>query len=479
MSDSPKIPEDIKGLHFYFIGIKGTGMTALAELYTSRGARVSGADVDEVFYTDRILANLPVTVYQGFAPENLDRAGQIDYAVRSSAYGDDHPEVKTVLDRNIPLFNYTEALGELSRLYSSTGIAGVHGKTTTTGLTGTLLKELDMPASVLVGSGVSSFGGRSTWNGGDRFFVAETCEYQRHFLDFYPRRIVLTSVEPDHLDYFSGYVDILSAFMEYIDKLPEGGELIYCADDTGAVEAAQRSSLERPDLKLVPYGETAEGPFRIVESRLEEGKNIFRLAGWERDFVLPLPGKYLQLNAAAALAVVFSLLEEEGRDVDENCLDSLVEGVKNFRGSKRRCELVGEKSGVLIMDDYGHHPTAIDLTLRGLKEFYPNRRLIVDFMSHTYSRTAALLDKFAASFTAADVVILHEIYASAREKYDGTVTGETLFEEAHKHHDNVYYFQKPSDAQPFLRDYLRSGDLFVTMGAGDNWQLGLKILETL
>ncbi|MDC7223063.1 MAG: UDP-N-acetylmuramate--L-alanine ligase [Spirochaetales bacterium] len=479
MSSTGKIPEDIRGLHFYFIGIKGTGMTALAELYISRGARVSGSDVDETFYTDRILADLPVTVYPGFSEENLEKAGAVDFAVRSSAYGDDHREVQAVRQRGIALFNYTEALGELSRFYHSTGITGVHGKTTTTGLTGTLLKVLGMPASVLVGSGVSSFGGRSTWRGGDRYFVAETCEYQRHFLDFHPRRIVLTSVEPDHLDYFSGYVDILSAFMEYIDLLPRGGELIYCADDPGAVEAAQRSSLERPDLTLVPYGETAEGPFRITQSRLEEGKNIFRLARWERDFVLPLPGKYLQQNAAAALAVVTSLLREEGRDPDDSCLDKLVQGVYEFRGSKRRCELVGEKDDIIVMDDYGHHPTAVNLTLQGLKKFYPNRRLIVDFMSHTYSRTAALLDKFAASFSAADSVILHEIYGSAREQYDGSVTGKTLFEETKKYHREVYYFDKPLEAKPFLTNYLRPGDLFVTMGAGDNWQLGLKILENI
>ena len=290
-NDEPvRIPEKIDNLHFYFIGIKGTGMAALAELYTSLGARITGSDVEEVFYTDQILAQLPVTVLKGFSASHVEEAGSIDFAVRSSAYGDDHPEVKAVREKGIPLFNYTQALGELSRYYASTGIAGVHGKTTTTGLTGTLLRELGLPASVLVGSGVSSFGGSASWCGGTRYFVAETCEYQRHFLDFNPRRIVLTSVEPDHLDYFQGYLDILSAFMEYIDLLPEGGELIYCADDPGAVEAAQRSSLERPDLKLIPYGETAEGPYRITLSRLEEGRNMFRLGCWDRDFVLPFPG---------------------------------------------------------------------------------------------------------------------------------------------------------------------------------------------
>lgn len=473
----PPIPEDIRGLHFYFVGIKGTGMTALAELYTAKGAQVSGSDVDETFYTDQILSTLPVKVNGGFRSGNIEEAGQIDFAVRSSAYDDDHCEVQVILEKGIPLYNYTQALGALSSLYQSTGITGVHGKTTTTGLTGTLLKGLDFPASVLVGSGVSSFGGRSTWRGGDKYFVAETCEYERHFLDFSPKRIVLTSIEPDHLDYFTGYLDILSAFMEYIDLLPQGGELIYCADDPGAVEAAHRSALDRPDIVLTPYGEEATGPFQIVSSAQEAGQNRFRLACWERDFVLPVPGKHLQLNGAAALAVVTSLLREEGKEVDQATLTALVEGMASFRGSKRRSELVGTVNDILIMDDYGHHPTAIDMTLKGLKEFYPDRRLVVDFMSHTYSRTAALLKGFSKAFGAAHGVILHDIYPSAREKYSGTVTGETLFEETKKHHDEVYYFKTLGESTSFIKEYLRPGDLFVTMGAGNNWQLGQELLD--
>jgi UDP-N-acetylmuramate--alanine ligase len=477
--EAKAIPHDIRGLHFYFIGIKGTGMTALAELYTAKGAILSGSDVDETFYTDQILATLPVKVHGGFSRENVIRTEKIDFAVRSSAWNDDHIEVKAIRERDIPLFDYTEALGALSNLYHSTGITGVHGKTTTTGLTGTLLKTLNFPASILVGSGVSSFDGRSTWMGGDTYFVAETCEYKRHFLDFHPERIVLTSVEPDHLDYFKGYLDILSAFMEYIELLPEGGELIYCADDKGAVEAAQRSSLDRPDLVLIPYGESASGPFQIISSRQGKGENGFTLAGWDREFILPLPGKHLQLNGAAALAATISLLKQEGQDVNSAVLDKLVEGMACFKGSKRRSEVVGEADGIIIMDDYGHHPTAIDMTLKGLRKFYPDRRLIVDFMSHTYSRTAALLAKFASSFSAADTVILHKIYASAREKYDGTVRGQTLFEETKKHHNQVFFFEEHRDSLPFLKDYLREGDLFVTMGAGDNWQTGLELLQIL
>jgi UDP-N-acetylmuramate--alanine ligase len=472
-------PNDIKGRHFYFIGIKGTGMTALAELYISQGAIVTGSDVNEPFYTDRILSELPINVFKGFSRENVRNTEKIDFAVRSSAWGNDNVEVQAIKERAILLVNYTEALGALSALYKSTGITGVHGKTTTTGLAGTLLKGLNMPASVLVGSGVSSFGGRSTWHGGDTYFVAETCEYERHFLDFHPCRIVLTSVEPDHLDYFTGYLDILSAFMEYIDLLPEGGELIYCADDPGAVEAAQRSSLDRPDLVLTPYGESADGPYKITSSRQGEGENGFTLAGWDREFILSLPGKHLQLNGTAALAVTISLMKEEGRVIDESILDSLVGGLFDFKGSKRRNELVGEVRDIIIIDDYGHHPTAIDMTLNGLREFYPGRRIVVDFMSHTYSRTAALLNKFAASFSSADSVILHKIYASARESYDGSVTGKTLFEETKKHHKEVYYFEEHSDSLPFIKDYLRPGDLFVTMGAGDNWLLGRDLLTEL
>jgi UDP-N-acetylmuramate--alanine ligase len=194
---------------------------------------------------------------------------------------------------------------------------------------------------------------------------------------------------------------------------------------------------------------------------------------------LRVPGRHNILNAAAALALTDSLVRAEfGEDGwTPERRESVREALLGFTGSKRRSEIIGESNGILFMDDYGHHPTAIKTTLAGLKEFYPNRRLIVSFMSHTYTRTAALLDEFASSFEKADMVFLHKIYPSARETYHGGVTGETLFEKTKALHGNVYYTEEPEDAAGELKKILKTGDLFITMGAGDNWKLGAELLE--
>jgi UDP-N-acetylmuramate--alanine ligase len=185
------------------------------------------------------------------------------------------------------------------------------------------------------------------------------------------------------------------------------------------------------------------------------------------------------LNAAAALALTCALAEQEGLDISgggpiDTALHAALEA---FTGSKRRSEILGEAGGILFMDDYAHHPTAIKTTLAGLRDFYPKRRLVVSFMPHTYSRTAALLDDFAASFACADVLFLHKIYASAREVYSGTINDTTLFEKTQEHHGNVHYARLPEDARIPLKSMLKAGDLFLTMGAGDNWKLGASLYD--
>jgi UDP-N-acetylmuramate--alanine ligase len=319
---------------------------------------------------------------------------------------------------------------------------------------------------------------------GDRYFVAETCEYRRHFLSFRPARIVLTSIESDHQDFYPTFEDIYAAFLDYIRLLPEGGELIYCADDAGAVRAAREIAAERPDILRTAYGEKAEGVYRLVGYRTGSGEASFHIAGFETEFILRVPGRHLALDATAALALIFSILREDrGGDVgswspNAPDLEAAREALGLFAGSKRRSEILGEAGGVLFMDDYGHHPTAVRATICGIKEFWPERRLIVDFMSHTYSRTKALFDEFAACLDEADVVIMHGIYASAREKPDPSVTGRALFEKvaqrdaSAKRNRPLYYSEGVLDGLDEVAAALKSGDLFLTMGAGDNWKLG-------
>lgn len=481
MESSYSLPETIAGMKVHFVGIKGTGMCALAELLFRSGAHITGSDRPEKFYTDEILHELGIPYEEAFSEANLP--ADADLVIYSAAYSPEtNVELKSALDRSIPVLKYTDALGAYSQRFDSSGIAGVHGKTTTTALTGTLLQGLGLPAQILAGSAVGNFGGRSTLVLGDQFFVAETCEYRRHFLSFHPRRIVLTSVESDHQDYYPTYESIRAAFVEYANRLPAGGELIYCADDPGACDVVQIVKQTRQDITFISYGFHAEGPYRITGIKNEEERTLFTLQAFPVTFKLSVPGKHTVLNAAAAVALTLSIRKQHlgNESIDEAALGALIQALESFRGSKRRSEIIGEVGGILIMDDYGHHPTAIKTTLEGLRAFYPRRRLVVSFMSHTYTRTAALLEEFADALQAADVLVLHKIYGSAREQYSGGVTGRTLYERtaALKKHD-LYYYDEVMDALPFLKQELRQGDLFVTLGAGDNWKLGKALLEEL
>jgi UDP-N-acetylmuramate--alanine ligase len=317
---------------------------------------------------------------------------------------------------------------------------------------------------------------------GDKYFVAETCEYRRHFLAFHPRRIILTSVESDHQDFYPTYESIRDSFLDYCRLLPQGGELIYCADQSGTAEVTAILQKENPGLIFTPYGFSAGGDFNIENFSVHDERLVFTVKGFPGELKLRIPGRHNALNATAALALTSSLVKAEFGTWSAEQRQALIVALEAFSGSRRRSEIIGEAGGILFMDDYGHHPTAIRTTLEGLKEFYPKRRLVLSFMSHTYTRTASLLNEFAASFKMADIVFLHKIYASAREVYSGGVNGRTLYEKVLSAPDpripgTVYYEDEPEDAAEELKKILRPGDLFLTMGAGDNWKLGQKLLN--
>ena len=504
------LPEDFRGVHIHFVGIKGTGMAALVEILFHKGAVITGSDVSERFYTDEVLERLGLKALP-FAAENI--TDDVQYVIYSSAYKlDKNPDLIEAVKRGVPCLLYTQALGAYSERAYSCGVCGVHGKTSTTGLVGTILKEIDLPSQVLAGSVINSFGGTCTYTSpaagdGKSIFVAETCEYQRHFMSFCPQKIILTSVEPDHEDYYPTYEDIRQAFIDYVCKLPEGGEVIYCADDKGACDTINLVRDTRPDILALPYGAsvsshgdkvsssglTRESDFAVTFGKVENERNSFTLGLFESkgEFALSMPGRHEVLDAAAAVALVCQLLREFGKN-PLDYYENIRRGLLNFSGGKRRSEIVGRfknKNGedVIVLDDYGHHPTAVKTTLEGYREFYKGRKIIVDFMSHTYSRTQALLPEFARCFTAADEVILHKIYSSARENpADFEITGRTLYEAVlATGQQNVHYYEEILDAADFAKAELEKplgpeypdGYLFITMGAGDNWKLGKEILK--
>ena len=526
-----RMPENLNGVHVHFVGIKGTGMAALVEIMHHCGAVISGSDVSERFYTDEILENLGIKA-KNFDENNIN--DDIDFVIYSSAYKiDKNPDLIAAIRKNIPCILYTQALGQYSSLFYSCGVCGVHGKTSTTGLVGTILKELDLPVQVLVGSRIKSFGDSCTFTS-DLFksenhhkadnksvFVAETCEYQRHFMQFEPKNIILTSVESDHEDYYPTFKDIQNAFVDYLCKLPSGGNVIYCADDKGASDTVQivKNERKRDDLIFIPYGVSCDDScdFKIILGEIKDGASHFKVNLFEKmmknancggdgkeikkyycdvtdgknpiDFKICVPGHHEILDAVAAVALSCTILKYFGKNPLEY-YKQIVDGVSKFCGGKRRSEIIKKTkvngNDVIIIDDYGHHPTAVNTTLQGYKEFYSDRKIIVDFMSHTYSRTQSLLDEFSKCFSYADEVILHKIYSSARENpKDFEITGKTLFEKVKENYnnpENVFYFEEVLDAKDFVLSELakplengKNGYLFVTMGAGDNWKLGQQI----
>jgi len=485
-------------------------MTAMAEILAAKGAILTGSDVPDVFYTDAILKSIGMKVHESF--DALHVSSDVDIVIFSDAYNPvSNPEMAEATRKGLPMFSFAQALGALSRMSDSSGIAGVHGKTTTTAMTGSILASLQSPVTVLTGSAVSSFGDRCTLIVGEKYLVAETDEYKRHFMNFSPHRILLTSVESDHQDFYPTYASIRQAFFDYVMSLPAGGLLIYCADDPGATEVADYARSKRDDLRYAPYGFTAQGLWKIESMAVKDGESSFSIAACKEVFKLHVPGKHLVLDAVGALALAVDIAGRApeaipGRDGSQAHAFSDAQwrqanlALARFRGSRRRSEVIGEACGVLIMDDYAHHPTALKATIRGIKAFWPSRRLVVDFMSHTYSRTIALMDDFAASLDEADCLILHGIYASAREAPVEGVSGRTLFEKVKArrqdlvdvtdtleatpastgdNRDFLLYAEEHKAAASRVYSLLRANDIFITMGAGDNWKLGRAILERL
>ncbi len=491
------LPSDFSGVHFHLVGIKGTGMAALAEILSERGGIITGSDVSETFYTDEVLKKIGVSALP-FSEKNI--TDSVQFVIHSSAYSaDKNPDLAQAAKKGLPTLIYSEALGAVSKTAYSCGVCGVHGKTTTTGLCGTLLLALDLPAQTLAGSVISSFGKKCTVstpslfeakkNGETHFFVAETCEYQKHFMAFCPKKIILTSVESDHQDFYPTYTDIRDAFVDYCLKLPKNGELIFCIDDAGAAETAKIVSEKRPDITLIPYGTSAEGDFNIQFGAISSGRQHFFLSGFG-EFSIAVPGAHNVRNATAAIALSIRLLLEKGKNPLEN-MEKIRAGLLSFSGGARRSEIVGRAKTplgeeVIFIDDYAHHPTAIKTTLSGFRSFYKNHRIVVDFMSHTYSRTAALLNEFANSFSDANDVIINKIYASAREDASKAgVSGELLAQKTAEKHERVFYAGEFDDATETALNILskksgeKDGYLFVTMGAGDNWKVGKNVLERL
>ena len=448
----------------YFIGIKGVGMTAIAQVLKLRGAEVTGSDTHEKFFTDEVLAKSGIKFYEGFDAENLEKE-KPDLVIYSTAYSDDNQELAAARKSGVAILSYPEALGQILKEGFGIAVCGTHGKTTTTAILGFVLQELGADPTVIVGSAVPQLGGNARAGRGEHV-VIEADEYQNKFLYFDPRAVVLTSAEYDHPDFFKTPEEYDDAFKKFVMKVPVDGFLVAYFDDKNVKEIAEAAKC-----KIIFYG-LMSGDWQAKNIIQKNGGMEFEVLekGESRGiFKIKLLGNHNVANALAVIATATRL----GFD-----LEKVRVALEKFSGAVRRFEIKGEADAVLVIDDYGHHPTEIRVTLEAARQKYPDRRIWCIFHPHTFTRTKALLKDFSKSFGAVDKTIVIDIYGSARE-VTGGVSSEDLVELIKKEGKDALYIPTIPEAAEFLAKEVKSGDVVITMGAGDVWRIGELLLEKL
>ncbi|HWJ03659.1 MAG TPA: UDP-N-acetylmuramate--L-alanine ligase [Verrucomicrobiae bacterium] len=447
--------------HIHFVGIKGTGMSALAQITANlENTVITGSDVSERFFTDTLLEQAGINVLP-FSPANVTGA---DLVVVSAAYGQDHPEIARAQELNIPVLTYPQYLGRLMSERRGVCITGTHGKTTTTAMVGATLIDANFAPTVVVGSNVHILGGNAFVGSGE-FFVAESCEYRRHFLNYRPEFLVILNMELDHPDYFKDLNDVVSAFQELAEKVPSHGKVIIWGDDPVRSNISSKA-------EVITYGLSESNDFRAVNVHFNAGKSSFEVLHNNTclgTFTLGVMGNHNVLNALATIALTTTL----GVPIEQ-----IKASLAKFSGTKRRFEQLGQYNGALIMDDYAHHPTEVNTTLEGAHLAYPDRKIIAVFQPHTFTRTEKLLDQFARSFTHADEVIVTNIFASAREKTSKTgISSELLAEQIREQGKEVRFFPDFAAITAYLSDSINEKSLVITMGAGDIYKVGVGLVE--
>lgn len=447
----------------HFIGIGGSGLSAVARLFLENGYSVTGSDrVLSPFAIDLQAAG--AIVYIGHAAENIAGA---DWVVRSSAILDDNPEVQAAQTANIPVYKRADILGQLMTDKIGIAIAGTHGKTTTTAMLAWTLMELGQDPSFILGGVLTNLGVNAHAGKGSTF-VIEADEYDRMFLGLKPRIEIVTNMEYDHPDCYPTPVDLHDAFMDFIHLLPADGKLVACADDVGAASLLKQNT--QRDIHLICYGISASNldctAINLSPNTLGGFSFEASVCGERTIVALRVPGKHNVLNALAVLSVI-SLLGLP--------LESAADALGKFTGTGRRFQLLGEKKGITIIDDYAHHPTEIRATLAAARARYHQRRMWVVWQPHTYSRTRTLFKDFTQSFLDADEVIVTEIYASREPEQD--FSAKQLV--ASMTHPSVRFIPVLPDVSNYLVDHLRPGDVLLVLSAGDADQVGTQVLNRI
>jgi UDP-N-acetylmuramate--alanine ligase len=459
--------------HIHFIGIGGSGLSAIARLLVESGYKVSGSDRALTPFADEV-RKAGATVYVGHHARNLSGA---DSVVISSAIGADNPEVRAAKRANIPVYKRADFLGQLMSDKLGIAIAGTHGKTTTTAMTAWVLSELKRNPSFIVGGMVKNFGVNAR-AGKSNLFVIEADEYDNMFLGLKPQIEVVTSLEHDHPDFFPTFEAMYESFEKFTDLLPMDGTLIVCSEDAGA--AALIPHVRKAGKNIIGYGVqkemTINSPLWVMARDVKRNQrggfdfvvsSNLKSAGLDSvDVSLQVPGEHNVRNALAVLAIV---------DVLGLSREKAAKALSKFTGTGRRFELRGELDGISVFDDYAHHPTEIKATLAGARARYPQRRIWAVWQPHTYSRTQALYLEFSRAFKDADEVIITEVYAAREPKQDFTAA-EIISGMPHR---SARFIARLDGVTNHLLENLKSGDVLIVLSAGDADQICTDVLKGL
>jgi len=448
----------------YFIGIKGSGMVALVEIFERRGFKVTGSDTKEKFFTEEILKKkLFVKYHEGFDAKHI--TNDIDLVIYSTAYNEkNNEEFKAAKYKMISMVSYPEMLANLFNEKYGIAVCGTHGKTTTTAMLAEIFKVAGLDPTAVVGSLVRQWRG-SALVGRSEFMIIEADEYQNKIGLYKPQAAILTGADWDHPDFFPTFEEYKKTFENFVVKIPRHGFLVVCGDRSETLEIAKSAKC-----KVISYGFNNGADLKIVSYEIREGKQFFSISSKEKklgDFEIMLPGRHNILNAAAAIAMAHQFNAK---------MEKVREALANFEGTSRRFEYIGQRNGAILIDDYGHHPEEIKATLQAAREFFPKRRIWCVFHPHTFTRTKALLSEFAQSFEDADKVIVLDIYGSARE-VQGGVHSKDLVELAKKYHRSVEYISTIPEVVEYLGDKINKEDLIIAMGAGNVWEVVDKLKE--
>jgi UDP-N-acetylmuramate--alanine ligase len=454
-----------QGKHIHFVGIGGIGMSGIAKMLLSQGAVVSGSDlVDSRKVKELSEAGAHVAI--GHRPENIP--AETEVVVVSAAIKRENVELRAAHKIGLRVMKYAETLGLLMRAKKGLAVSGTHGKTTTTAMISTVLQAGGLNPTFVIGGDVARLGGSSKVGVGE-LFVVEACEYDRSFLNLSPNIAVLTCIEEDHLDYYHGLKDIVGAFAQFCALVPAEGLIVANNQDRNV-----RAAVEGCKCAVETYGITVESDWMATEPRWHHDRNLFEVAYRGKTFgafALQKPGVHNVLDAVAAIAVCNRL--SVGREVIE-------EGLAGFSGVDRRFQILGECGGVVIVDDYAHHPTEIQVTLKAAREKFNGARLWCVFQPHQHSRTRFLLKDFARSFGGADKIVVPDIYFVRDSEEDRkSVSSMDLVGEISNLGGDAIYLPGFGEIIEFLCKNLRPGDVVMTMGAGNVDEIARGVMSRL